>query len=178
MSKITGKRTKDIPDSARKSGISRLIHSPNLLGLCVSSVCCDTLRYSADGETTPQNSLSGYSHSMASVLAFRHSSCTQFSVPPRAEYRQVTPCRVSSALGTKAGTTLKTFFKLRALSFCFCPKGRGGTPLQAQYRRKRPFRNSTALLPASRQLQSQMNQRGRLSCWLKNRRSQLFVVRG
>ena len=65
-----------------------------------------------------------YSHSMASVLAFRHSSCTQFSVPPRAEYRQVTPCRVLSASGTKAGTTLKTFFKLRALSFCFCPKGR------------------------------------------------------
>lgn len=64
MSKIAGKRTKDIPDSARKSGISRLIHSPNLLGLCVSSVCCDTLRYSADGETTPQNSLSGYSHSI------------------------------------------------------------------------------------------------------------------
>ena len=119
-----------------------------------------------------------YSHSMASVLAFRHSSCIQFSVPSRIECRQVTPCRVSSALGTKAGTTLKTFFKLRALSFCFCPKGRGGTPLQAQYRRKRPFRNSTALLPASRQLQSQMNQRGRLSCWLKNRRSQPFVVRG
>ena len=139
MSKITGKRTKDIPDSARKSGISRLIHSPNLLGLCVSSVCCDTLRYSADGETTPQNSLSGYSHSMVIVLPPRHSSCAWFSVPSRAECRQVTPCRVSSASGTKAGTTLKTFFKLRALSFCFCPKGRGGTPLQAQYRRKRPF---------------------------------------
>ena len=80
-----------------------------------------------------------YSHSMVIVLPPRHSSYTQFSVPPRAECRQVTPCRVSSALGTKAGTTLKTFFKLRALSFCFCPKGRGGTPLQAQYRRKRPF---------------------------------------
>lgn len=119
-----------------------------------------------------------YSLSMASVLPSRHSSCTQFSVPSRAEYRQVTPCRVSSASGTKAGTTLKTFFKLRALSFCFCPKGHGGPPLDARYRRKRPFRNSTALLPASRQLQSQVNQRGRLSCWLKNRRSQLFVVRG
>lgn len=119
-----------------------------------------------------------YSHSMVIVLPPRHSSCAWFSVPPRAECRQVTPCRVSSASGTKAGTTLKTFFKLRALSFCFCPKGRGGTPLQAQYRRKRPFRNSIALLPASRQLQSQVNQRGRLSCWLKNRRSQLFVVRG
>ena len=57
----------------------------------------------------------------------------------RSECRQMTPRRVSSASGTKAGTTLKTFFKLRALSFCFCPKGRGGTPLQAQYRRKRPF---------------------------------------
>lgn len=80
-----------------------------------------------------------YSASMASVLAFRHSSCTQFSVPPRAEYRQVTPCRVSSASGTKAGTTLKTFFKLRALSFCFCPKGHSEPPLEARYRRKRPF---------------------------------------
>ena len=117
-------------------------------------------------------------HSMASVLPSRHSSCTQFSVPSRAECRQVTPCRVLSASGTKAGTTLKTFFKLRALSFRFCPKGRGGTPLQAQYRRKRPFRNSSAFSLASRQLQSQVNQRGRLSCWLKNRRSQLFVVRG
>ena len=94
-----------------------------------------TVRYSK----VQVRALSVYSHSMASVLAFRHSSCTQFSVPSRAECRQVTPCRVSSALGTKAGTTLKTFFKLRALSFCFCPKGRGGTPLQAQYRRKRPF---------------------------------------
>ena len=119
-----------------------------------------------------------YSHSMASVLPSRHSSCTQFSVPSRAECRQVILCRVSSASGTKAGTTSETFFKLRALSFCFCPKGRGGTPLQAQYCQKRPFRNSTALLPASRQLQSQVNQRGRLSCWLKNCRSQLFVVRG
>ena len=119
-----------------------------------------------------------YSHSMASVLAFRHSSCTQFSVPSRVECRQVTPCRVLSASGTKAGTTLKTFFKLRALSFCFCPKGHSEPPLEARYRRKLPFRNSTALLPASRQLQSQVNQRGRLSCWLKNRRSQLFVVHG
>ena len=119
MSKIAGKRTKDIPDSARKSGISRLIHSPNLLGLCVSSVCCDTLRYSADGETTPQNSLSGYSHSMASILAFRHSSCAWFSVPSRAECRQVTPCRVSSASGTKAGTTLKNFFQTQGFEFSF-----------------------------------------------------------
>ena len=83
--------------------------------------------------------LSVYSHSMASVLAFRHSSYTQFSVPPRAEYRQVTPCRVSSALGTKAGTTLKTFLKLRGVEFLFSPKGHGGPPLEARYRRKRPF---------------------------------------
>lgn len=61
------------------------------------------------------------------------------SVPSRIECRQVTPCRVSSALGTKAGTTLKTFFKLRALSFCFCPKGHSEPPLEARYRRKRPF---------------------------------------
>ena len=73
-----------------------------------------------------------YSHSMASVLPFRHSSCAQFSVPSRTKCRQVTPCRASSASGTKAGTTPKTIFKLRALSFCFCPKGRGGTPLEAR----------------------------------------------
>lgn len=64
-----------------------------------------------------------YSHSMASVLPSRHSSCIQFSVPSRIECRQVTPCRVSSASGAKAGTTSKTHLKLRALSFSFCPKG-------------------------------------------------------
>ena len=94
-----------------------------------------TLLYS-DAETAPggtrqyQNASSEasfrYSHSMASVLTFRHSSCTQFSVPPRAEYRQVTPCRVSSALGTKSWDNFKTHFKLSALSFLFCPKGHCG----------------------------------------------------
>ena len=84
-----------------------------------------TVRYSK----VQVRSLSAYSHSMALVLLPGHSSCTQFSVPSRVECRQVTPCRVSSASGTKAGTTSKTFFKLRALSFCFCPKGRGGPPL-------------------------------------------------
>ena len=73
-----------------------------------------------------------YSHSMASVLPSRHSSCTQFSALSRAECRQVTPCHVSSASGTKVGTTSKTFLKLRALSFCFCPKGRGRPPLEAR----------------------------------------------
>ena len=48
---------------------------------------------------------SRYSHSMVSVLPSRHSSCAQFSVSSRAECRQVTPCRVSSASGAKAGTT-------------------------------------------------------------------------
>ena len=63
--------------------------------------------------------LSAYSHSMASVLPSRHSSCTQFSVPPRIECRQVTPCRVSSASGTKAGTTLKNFFQTQGFEFLF-----------------------------------------------------------
>ena len=66
---------------------------------------------------------SRYPHSMASVLPSRHSSCTQFLMPSQAECRQVTPCRVSSASETKAGTTSKTHFKLSALSFRFCPKG-------------------------------------------------------
>ena len=60
-----------------------------------------------------------YSHSMALFLSSRHSSCTQFSVPSRDECRQVTPCRVSSASGTKAGTTPKTFFKLKGIEFLF-----------------------------------------------------------
>ena len=62
----------------------------------------------------------------ATVLPPRHSSCTQFSMPSRAECRQVTPCRVSSASETRAGTTSKTHFKLRALSFCFVSKGAAG----------------------------------------------------
>ena len=82
---------------------------------------------------------SRHSHSMASVLPSRHSSYTQFSASTRNACRRMTRCRVSSASGTKAGTTLKTFFKLRALSFCFCPKVRGGSPLEARWRRKRPF---------------------------------------
>ena len=78
------------------------------------------------------NVCSSYSHSMASVLPSRHSSCIQFSVPSRIECRQVTPCRASSASGTKAGITSKTIFKLRTLSFCFCPKGRDWPPLEAR----------------------------------------------
>ena len=76
--------------------------------------------------------LSAYSHSMASVLPSRHSSCAQFSVPSRGECRQVTPCRASSTSGTKVGTTSKTFFKLKALSFCFCPKGHSRQSLEAR----------------------------------------------
>lgn len=72
----------------------------------------------------------GYSHSVASILTSRHSSCIHFSVPSRAECRQVSLCRVSSALGTKAGTTSNTYFKLRVLIFYFCPKGHGEPPLE------------------------------------------------
>lgn len=101
----------------------------------------------------------------------RHSSCTQFSAASRSECRQMTPRHVSSASGTKAGTTPKTFFKLRTLSFYFCPKGRDWQPLEARWRRKRPFRNSTALQSASRQLQSQMIGRGRFPTRFQIRRS-------
>ena len=83
-------------------------------------------------KNTSSEASSRYSHSMASVLPPRHSSCAQFSLPTRTECRQVTPCRVSSALGTKVGTISETFFKLRALSFCFCPKGRDWPPLEAR----------------------------------------------
>ena len=87
----------------------------------------------------PHDNVRYYSHSIASVLPSRHSSCAQFSASTRNACRRMTRCRVSSASGTKAGTTSKTFFKLRALSFCFCPKVRGGSPLEARWRRKRPF---------------------------------------
>ena len=51
--------------------------------------------------------LSAYSRSMASVLSSRHFSCTQSSAAGRGKCCQVTPCRVSSASGTKAGTVSK-----------------------------------------------------------------------
>ena len=76
--------------------------------------CTKVPRLRSNDEDTPLFQI--HSHSMASVLPSRHSSCLQFSAPSRAECRQVTPCRVSSASGTKVGTT---FFKLRALSFLF-----------------------------------------------------------
>ena len=53
----------------------------------------------------------GHSHSMASVLPSRHSSCMQFSVPSRIECRQVTPCHASPASETKAGTSLPSPMK-------------------------------------------------------------------
>ena len=65
----------------------------------------------------------GYSHSVVMVLPSRHSSCIQFSTSLRNACRQMTRRRVSAASETKAGTTSKTFFKLRGLNFCFCPKG-------------------------------------------------------
>ena len=59
------------------------------------------------------------SHSVASILTFRHFSCAQFSVPSRIECRQVTPCRASSASVTKAGTTSNTFFQTQDVEFLF-----------------------------------------------------------
>lgn len=91
------------------------------------ALSCDDVETAPDGTRRHQNASSEassrYSHSMASVLTSRHSSCAQFSVPSRAECRQVTPCRVSSAPGTKAETTSRTIFKLRALSFLFLSQG-------------------------------------------------------
>lgn len=67
--------------------------------------------------------LSAYSHSTASILLSRHSSCIQPSTSVRNAYRRVTRRRISSASGTEAGTASKTHLKLRALSFRFVPKG-------------------------------------------------------
>ena len=64
-----------------------------------------TVRYSK----VQVRALSAYSHSMASVLLPRHSSCVQFSASAQNACRQVTPCRVSSAL-----------------IFVFVPKGAAG----------------------------------------------------
>lgn len=59
---------------------------------------------------------------MALILSSRHSSCAQFSASLRNVCRRVMRRRVSSALGTKAETTSRTHFKLRALSFHFFSK--------------------------------------------------------
>jgi len=40
--------------------------------------------------------------------------------------------------GDKSWDNFKTIFKLRVLSFYFCPKGHGEPPLEARYRRKTP----------------------------------------
>lgn len=63
----------------------------------------------------------GYSHSVASILTSRHCSCIQFSVPSRAECRQVSPCHVSSASGTKSGTTSKTGVRTKSLTYSVGP---------------------------------------------------------
>ena len=112
-----------------------------------------------------------YSHSMASVLSSRHSSCTQFSASTRNACRRMTRCRVSSASGTKVGTTSKTFFKLRALSFCFCPKGASGRDSDARLGGIAPFWNSTAASRTSHSQQLQMIGRGRLPTRFQSRRS-------
>ena len=87
--------------------------------MCVASrrtegSCTKVPRLRSNDEDTPLFQI--HSHSMASVLPSRHSSCLQFSAPSRAECRQVTPCRVSSASGTKVGTT---FFQTQGFEFLF-----------------------------------------------------------
>lgn len=67
--------------------------------------------------------LSAYSHSMASVLPSRHSSYTQFSASTRNACRRMTRCRVSSASGTKVGTTSKNFFQTQGFEFLFLSQG-------------------------------------------------------
>lgn len=58
LPKTAGQKHKKYPRFQGKSGVSHFIYSPKLLGLCVSSIRCDTLRYSADGNSTLQNNLS------------------------------------------------------------------------------------------------------------------------
>lgn len=78
--------------------------------------------------TSPQvrglnGAASRYSHSMASVLPSRHSSYTQFSASTRNACRRMTRCRVSSASGTKVGTTSKNFFQTQGFEFLFLSQG-------------------------------------------------------
>ena len=122
LPKAAGRNHKKYPRFQVEIGDISFHLFPQVAGPCVSSVRCDTMRYLADGNSTLQNNLSAYSHSMALVLSSRHSSCIQFSASTRNACRRMTRFRVSSASGTKVGTTSKTFFKLRALSFCFVPK--------------------------------------------------------
>lgn len=87
-------------------------------GFAVSRVRNETQQYTTalkSAGQSPVGLLPLYGFGSA-VLSFQ---LHPFSVPSRTECRQVTPCRASSASGTKAGTTSKTFFKLRTLSFCF-----------------------------------------------------------
>ena len=148
MSKITGKRTKDIPDSARKSGISRLIHSPNLLGLCVASVCCDTLRYSADGDTTPQNSLSGYSHSFTLVcrrtIPVGSSSVVGFNRLAAESLRVSLRRRLGQILGQ-----IRELFRNREPVVSFLSRGQKREGFEAQNRPKWIQERPTFLFGAS-----------------------------
>ena len=41
--------------------------------------------------------------------------------------------------GDKSWDNLKNFFQTQGFEFCFCPKVHGGSPLEARWRRKRPF---------------------------------------
>lgn len=41
--------------------------------------------------------------------------------------------------GDKSWDNLKNFFQTQGFEFLFCPKVRGGSPLEARWRRKRPF---------------------------------------
>lgn len=71
---------------------------------------------------------SRYFRSMAQVLPYRHSSCTQFSAPSQTECHRMMRRCVSSSTGTKLGQLQKTHFKLKALSFRFIPKGTADAP--------------------------------------------------
>ena len=87
-----------------------------------------------------------YSHSMASVLPSRHSSYTQFSASTQNACRRMTRCRVSSASGTKAGTTSKTIFQTQDVEFLFLSQrarraafGRSILPKTPVLKLNRPF---------------------------------------
>lgn len=58
LPETAGQKHKNTPDSKWKSGYLISFIPPSCWGLCVSSVRCDTLRYSADGNSTLQNNLS------------------------------------------------------------------------------------------------------------------------
>lgn len=72
-----------------------------------------------DARIRPTVARRHHSHSIASILLSRHSSCIQPSASVRNAYRRATRRRIPSASGTEAGTASKTHLKTQGVEFSF-----------------------------------------------------------